>query len=104
MQSSGGPAASTIVRLGLVQSACTADREANIGQAIAGIAAAAKRGARVVCLQEPEVFWAVGQFYRHFDQVSDERVLQVRRTHGVPGRQGDQPRAGLRAAGSTGSD
>ena len=30
-----------VVRLGLVQSACTGDREANIRQALAGIAAAA---------------------------------------------------------------
>ena len=43
---------STTVRIGLVQSACTADREANIARAIAGIAEAAKQGAQVVCLQE----------------------------------------------------
>ena len=42
----------TTVRIGLVQSACTPDREANIAQAITGIAAAAKQGAHVVCLQE----------------------------------------------------
>lgn len=30
---------------------------------------------RVVCLVVPEDFWAVGQFYRHFDQVSDEHVV-----------------------------
>ncbi|MFM9059113.1 MAG: carbon-nitrogen hydrolase [Planctomycetaceae bacterium] len=42
----------TVVRLGLVQSVCTSDREANVAQALAGIAAAAKRGAQVVCLQE----------------------------------------------------
>jgi N-carbamoylputrescine amidase len=41
-----------VVRLGLVQSACTGDREANIRQALEGIAAAAERGATVVCLQE----------------------------------------------------
>ncbi|MFM8496642.1 MAG: nitrilase-related carbon-nitrogen hydrolase, partial [Planctomycetia bacterium] len=40
------------VRIGLVQSACTADREANVRQALLGIAAAAERGAEVVCLQE----------------------------------------------------
>lgn len=40
------------VRLGLVQSACTGDREANISQALAGIAEAARQGATVVCLQE----------------------------------------------------
>ena len=45
-------ATSTNVRIGLVQSACTPDREANISQAVAGIAAAAMQGAQVVCLQE----------------------------------------------------
>jgi N-carbamoylputrescine amidase len=40
------------VRIGLVQSACTADREANVAQALEGIAAAARQGAEVVCLQE----------------------------------------------------
>ncbi len=40
------------VRIGLVQSACTADREANIAAALAGIATAAGQGAEVVCLQE----------------------------------------------------
>ena len=29
---------------------------------------------RVVCLYVPEDFWAVGQFYRDFREVSDERV------------------------------
>ena len=43
---------STTVRIGLVQSACTGDREANISQALAGITAAAEQGAEVVCLQE----------------------------------------------------
>jgi N-carbamoylputrescine amidase len=41
-----------VVRIGLVQSACTADRGANVAQALAGIAEAARRGAHVVCLQE----------------------------------------------------
>ena len=41
-----------IVRVGLVQSACTADREANVEQALAGVAEAAEAGAEVVCLQE----------------------------------------------------
>jgi N-carbamoylputrescine amidase len=40
------------IRLGIIQSACTADREANIGQALAGVAAAREAGADVVCLQE----------------------------------------------------
>jgi len=40
------------VRIGIVQSACSGDREANVAQAIAGIAEAAAGGAEVVCLQE----------------------------------------------------
>ena len=46
------PAGGTVVRLGLVQSACTPSREANVEQALAGIAAAAGQGAEVVVLQE----------------------------------------------------
>ncbi len=41
-----------VVRVGLVQSVCTSDREANVAQALAGIAAAKAQGAEVVCLQE----------------------------------------------------
>jgi predicted phosphoribosyltransferase/dienelactone hydrolase len=33
----------------------------------------------VVCLETPEYFHAVGQFYRHFDQVEDEEVIDVLR-------------------------
>jgi N-carbamoylputrescine amidase len=44
--------ASRVVRIGLVQSACSADRGHNVAQAIAGIAEAAAAGAEVVCLQE----------------------------------------------------
>jgi predicted phosphoribosyltransferase len=39
---------------------------------------------RVVCLQEPEAFWAIGQFYRDFEQVADERVLELLRDFGRP--------------------
>jgi predicted phosphoribosyltransferase len=31
----------------------------------------------VVCLETPEYFQAVGQFYREFDQVEDERVVEL---------------------------
>ena len=31
----------------------------------------------VVCLHTPEKFQAVGQFYRHFDQVEDDQVTAV---------------------------
>ena len=30
-----------------------------------------------VCLLEPENFYAVGQFYRHFPQVTDEEVREI---------------------------
>jgi predicted phosphoribosyltransferase len=30
---------------------------------------------RVVCLEQPERFWAVGQFYADFDQTTDEEVI-----------------------------
>ena len=33
----------------------------------------------VVCLSAPEAFQAVGQFYRHFDQVEDEDVIVLLR-------------------------
>ena len=38
---------------------------------------------RVICLEEPEVFWAVGQFYRRFEQVTDERAATLLR-EGLP--------------------
>ena len=34
----------------------------------------------VVCLQAPEFFQAVGQFYRHFPQVEDEEVIALLKT------------------------
>ncbi len=47
---------------------------------------------QLVCLQTPEPFHAVGEFYRNFDQTSDEEVrsllAQARR------RNGGQPQAG----------
>jgi predicted phosphoribosyltransferase len=39
---------------------------------------------RVECLFEPTDFWAVGQFYRHFEQVSDERVVELLGEFGSP--------------------
>jgi hypothetical protein len=47
---------------------------------------------RVVCLSVPELFWAVGQFYRKFGEVSDERVVEVLREYA-----GVYPVAGLGA-------
>ena len=31
----------------------------------------------VVVLAAPESFWAIGQFYEHFPQVSDEEVIEI---------------------------
>jgi len=39
---------------------------------------------RVICLQEPDAFWAIGQFYRNFEQVEDDRVLELLREYGQP--------------------
>jgi putative phosphoribosyl transferase len=38
-----------------------------------------KMADEVVCLQAPEFFQAVGQFYRHFDQVEDDEVIALLR-------------------------
>jgi putative phosphoribosyl transferase len=32
---------------------------------------------RVECLAEPDPFWAVGSWYRHFDAVSDDEVVRL---------------------------
>lgn len=32
---------------------------------------------QVVCLQIPESFWGVSQFYRRFEQTSDEEVIRI---------------------------
>ena len=44
----------------------------------------------VVCLQVPDFFYAVGQFYRHFPQVSDAEVVALLRVpaESAPGRAG----------------
>jgi predicted phosphoribosyltransferase len=39
---------------------------------------------RVICLHEPDAFWAIGQFYRDFEQVEDERVVQLLRDYATP--------------------
>jgi putative phosphoribosyl transferase len=39
---------------------------------------------RVECLLEPAAFWAIGQFYRHFEQVPDDRVVELLREYGQP--------------------
>ena len=51
--SQAGPDGGRVV-LGLVQMACGPDRDANLEKALRGVADAARRGARIVCL--PELF------------------------------------------------
>ena len=46
---------------------------------------------RIVCLHEPIDFWAVGQFYRHFEQVSDTRVVELLREYGLPDTKWEHP-------------
>ncbi|MBM3955845.1 MAG: carbon-nitrogen hydrolase [Planctomycetes bacterium] len=64
------------VRIGLVQAACSPDREANVTQALDGIAAAASQGAEVVCLQE--------LFAGHYP-CQDEDHDRFAEAEGVPG-------------------
>ena len=46
---------------------------------------------RIVCLHEPIDFWAVGQFYRHFEQVSDTRVVELLCEYGLPATKWEHP-------------
>ena len=39
----------------------------------------AKMADEVVCLQAPEYFQAVGQFYQHFSQIEDDEVIDILR-------------------------
>ncbi len=50
---------------------------------------------RVVCLHEPAAFWAIGQFYRDFEQVEDERVVELLRDYGMPATKWEHAVAGL---------
>ena len=43
----------------------------------------------LVCLETPETFYAVGQFYRDFSQVSDEEVVAALRRDGYGGNPQD---------------
>jgi putative phosphoribosyl transferase len=36
-----------------------------------------KEADEVVCLDTPESFFAIGQFYKRFDRTSDEEVKQL---------------------------
>lgn len=64
------------VKVGLVQMSCGDDPAANLAKAVARIEAAAKKGARIVCLQE--LFRS-----RYFCQSEDHRNFKL--AEGVPG-------------------
>lgn len=38
----------------------------------------------VVCLEVPDIFYAVGQFFLEFEQVTDEEVIAILRQHVAP--------------------
>ncbi len=61
---------SRIVRIGLVQQACSNDREENVAKASLGVSEAAARGANVVCL--PELFTSP-----YFCQVQDPAFFEL---------------------------
>lgn len=42
---------------------------------------------RTVVLSKPEMFWAVGAFYQHFEQTSDEEVVALLREMAAEARQ-----------------
>jgi predicted phosphoribosyltransferase len=62
-------------------------RAAHAGEVIVAVPVAASQRLkeirslcdRVVCLSEPDDLYAIGQYYRDFDQVTDERVLELLR-------------------------
>ncbi|MFM9026294.1 MAG: phosphoribosyltransferase [Planctomycetaceae bacterium] len=49
---------------------------------------------RLVCLEEPDAFWAIGQFYRDFEQVEDARVVELLRDYGLPATKWERATAG----------
>lgn len=36
---------------------------------------------RIICLLTPAFFWAIGQFYEQFEQVDDQRVIELLHEH-----------------------
>ncbi len=50
------------------------------------LAILAREADEVVCLATPSPFWAIGQWYRNFDQVSDDEVRRL-----LTESRGDQP-------------
>jgi len=40
----------------------------------------------VIILHSPEPFYAVGQFYKKFPQVSDDEVIEIMQKYGYTGK------------------
>ncbi|MBV9988133.1 MAG: carbon-nitrogen hydrolase [Chitinophagaceae bacterium] len=59
----------SVVKVGLVQMSCTADKAGNLAKAIARIKDAAAKGAQIVCLQElfTSLYFCDTEDYRHFE-------------------------------------
>ena len=45
-------------------------------------------------IEAPEAFWAIGQFYRDFEQVEDARVVELLRDYGLPATKWEHAAAG----------
>jgi len=43
-------------------------------EAVAGLS---REGTRVVCLEQPRFFFAIGEFYKNFEQVEDSKVREL---------------------------
>lgn len=76
-----------------MRAAVAAVRTRNPARIIVAVPAASPRALRdlgrvadrVICLEAPPDFYAVGQFYRRFEQTSDAEVCELlRRSSGVP--------------------
>jgi len=81
-----------------MKAAVKAARSRNAGQVVVAVPVAPKEtleelrslADHVICLATPEPFWAVGQHYVRFDQVSDEEVTAAL----AAGPDADQPAGG----------
>ena len=60
----------SLVKVGIVQNACTIDVEANLAAALRGIQEAAAKGANIICLQE--LFMSV-----YFCQIEDHKYFEL---------------------------
>jgi len=78
---------------GTARAACRAVRQAGPGTTILAVPVAAASSLEtlrdeadeVVCVQAPEDFVAVGRWYEHFDQTTDDEVVALLAELGAPG-------------------